>query len=215
VPVVSAKGLLVRLGAYVVPYTPAQRWADVGLGCTSLLFWNYAMRHRRAGPWYGIVRGMDFVMIGTNAVVSTFATSWMASARAGVATSAALASHFVASGGLRRPNAYRTHVHLCALSAVACVVRVFRAPSRDDRWLLVARAYGAIVCTALYYGRFRSVTTVQEFRAMPWWLPWVWHAHTAGSMFLHRVMLHGRSLGTHRDATAPVACASDGFFSSA
>jgi hypothetical protein len=46
-------------------------------------------------------------------------------------------------------------------------------------------------------------------------LPWVWHAHTAGSMFLHRVMLHGRSLGTHRDATAPVACASDGFFSSA
>ena len=185
------RGRRVTLGPLPLPYTPPQQCADVGLGLSSLLFWNYVMCHDTKGVHYGAVVGIDYAMIGTNVVVSSCTGEWAARPSACVGTAATLCAHYVHSNGLTKPAAFRAHVYLCAASLAACAWRRGCAPSTSVvvRWAWVIRIYTASVCTLFYYGCLRQVKTMEDFRRLKWWMPWVWHGHALASIVANRVLL--------------------------
>lgn len=187
------QGRRVTLGPLPLPYTLSQQCADVGLGLSSLLFWNYVVCHETPGGRYGAVVGIDYVMIGTNAIVSSCTGEWAARPSACVGTAATLCAHYVHSNGLTKPAAFRAHVYLCAASLAACAWRRGWAPSTSVvvRWAWAIRIYTASVCTLFYYGCLRQVKTMEDFRRLKWWMPWVWHGHALASIVANRVILMG------------------------
>ena len=187
------RGRRVTLGPLPLPYTLSHQYADVGLGMSSLLFWNYVMCHDTPGGRYGAVVGIDYVMIGTNVVVSSCTGKWASRPSACVGIAATLCAHYVHSTGLTKPAAFRAHVYLCVASLVACAWRrgCARSTSVVVRWAWTIRVYTAAVCTLFYYGCLRQVKTMQDFRRLKWWMPWVWHGHAVASIVANRVLLTG------------------------
>lgn len=186
------RGRAVTLGPLRVPYTLSQQCADLGLGLSSLVFWNYVMCHTVPGVRYGLVAGLDYVMIGTNAVVSSCTGEWASRPSACVGTAATLFAHYVRSTGLTKPAAFRAHVYLCMASLAACAWRHGRASATSVvRWAWAIRVYTSAACTLFYYGRLRHVKTVRDFRTLKWWVPWMWHGHAVASIVANRVLLMG------------------------
>lgn len=181
--------------AWLPPYTPAQQCADVGLGMSSVVFWNYVMCHNVPGLRYGLVAGCDYIMIGANAVVSSCTSDWASRPSAFVGTAGALAAHYVRCNGLQKPAAFRAHVYLCMTSLAACAWRRHRhchcAPPTGGRvrWAWAVRIYTTVVCTLFYYGRLRHIRSVHDFRKLKWWVPWAWHGHALASIVANRMLL--------------------------
>lgn len=188
-----AWGRRVTLGPLRVPYTLSQQWADMGLGMSSLLFWNYVMCHDMPGGRYGAVVGIDYVMIGTNVVVSSCTGKWASRPSACVGTAATLCAHYVHSTGLTKPAAFRAHVYLCMASLATCAWRrgCTSSTSVVVRWAWAIRVYTAAVCTLFYYGCLRHVKTMHDFRTLKWWVPWMWHGHAVASIVANRVLMMG------------------------
>lgn len=181
----------IDLHAIEFVYTPSQQCADIGLGLSSLLYWNYVMFHGTPGVHYGIVYGFDSVMIGTNAIVSTWPGPWFRTPLAFVHVASALALHYIRSNGISAPTTFRGHVYLCMLSVCACIWKRVQCPSSMNKTLWSIRLSTSVACTVVYYGCLRKLKSVQSFRRLPWWLPWMWHTVSAASAISNRAWMIG------------------------
>ena len=170
-------------------YTPSQHLADIGLGASSLVFWNYAMCHDEPGMQYALVRGMDYTMIATNAIVSTCTHPILRTKRAFFGTATAMFMHYVSSGGMRNPDHYKTHIYLCVGSFISCMYKFAQFP-QELYSAAVIRATTTVLCSWLYYRRFRKIHFVKDFRELPLWIPWLWHSLVIGSIYSNRLMMN-------------------------
>lgn len=162
--------------------TPAVRWSNAGLTVSTLLFWNYVMRQNKRGRWYSLLYAIDYAMIGTTAVTSTFphlfhrARDW-ATIVAGFG--GAMVMHVwvwgsVGGGPGNTLDSFRGHHYACMLSTL---VGIYRS-ARTGRWTpTLIRLYSTVVCTVVFYSTIHRVRRLEEYKGLMWWLPWVWHMH--------------------------------------
>ena len=152
----------------------ANRLATQGLTVSSLLYWNYVMHSKYKGKLYALVCALDYTMISTNAIVSTFPCAFrnndgVKRVMGGFAIDCI--RHYVTSGEM---NTYKLH-HACCV--VSTFVGVFRSIYTKNWSPILLRLYSTSVCSLIFYLALARMHSFKQLRCMPWYLPWMWHLH--------------------------------------
>lgn len=167
--------------------SPAMVASNIGLASSSLVFWNYVMHQTKRGRWYELIYGVDFIMVGTISLISTFPHTLHTVAHFGATASvfgATMVGHYLHNRSL---DGFRLHHYACVLSTVVGVLRSFRT----RRWTpTLLRTYSTLVCTLLFYSIIHNARDVSEYQQMAWWLPWMWHVHAAVCQWMSLEMAH-------------------------
>lgn len=185
---------------------PSVKLSNISLTASTFLLWNYVMQQNKRGRWYSFLYAIDYAMIGTAAVINTFPLH-LHSARhwALVVTGfgGAMMAHVM--GGMRgedgdiidgvQPNdacgyigadaphcsysentlhSFRGHHYALLLSTLMGMYRSVLT----GRWTpTLIRLYSTVVCAVIFYTTIHRVQQLEDYRALTWWLPWVWHMH--------------------------------------
>lgn len=152
----------------------ANRLATQGLTVSSLLYWNYVMHSKYKGKLYALVCALDYTMISTTAIVSTFPcafrdTGTVQRVMGGFAMDSF--RHYVTSGEM---NSYKVH-HACCV--VSTFVGIYRSVHTRNWSPILLRLYSTSVCSLIFYLALARMHSFKQLRRMPWYLPWMWHLH--------------------------------------
>lgn len=152
----------------------ANRWATNGLTASSLLYWNYVLHSKHKTTLYNIICALDYVMIGTNSLVSTF-PHVIKSKRDVIGVCCVFAMdtmrHYKVYRNIRT---YKMHQIFCVLSTFVGLVR----STHTRQWSpILLRMYSTMVCSCIFYLSLARMHSFKHFRRMPWYFPWLWHLH--------------------------------------
>ena len=158
------------------PNTEANQFATKGLTLSSILFWNYVMHCKYKDYVYKLVCGFDYMMISTTAITSTFpqqikhkSTTWCVMFLSGLDQ----LFYYYRYGDI---HSYNHHHHVCYVSTFISLYRSYVT----KKWMPICiRTYSTLVCTLLFYTSITHLQTIQSYRQVPWYLPWLWHFHAA------------------------------------
>lgn len=158
------------------PNTDANRFATTGLTISSLLFWNYVMHCKYKEIIYKTVCALDYMMITTTTLTSTFPKSLKTrkDAMCVMCTSALdQLFHYYRYGDTQF---YKHHHYVCYLSTAFGLYRSYISKQWMPTFL---RLYSTTICTLIFYTSIAHLKTIRNYRQVPWYLPWLWHLHAA------------------------------------
>lgn len=158
------------------PNTRANSFATKGLTLSSLLFWNYVMHCKYKESIYKLVCGFDYMMISTTAITATFPKQVKSKTDALCIMCLSgfdQLNYYYCNGNI---HSYHHHHYICYVSTFIALYRSYIT----KKWMPIClRTYSTIVCTLLFYKSIAHLETIQNYRQVPWYLPWLWHFHAA------------------------------------
>jgi hypothetical protein len=158
------------------PNTIANKYTTTGLTISSLLFWNYTMHCKYKSVLYQSVCALDYAMISSTAITSTFPLHFCTQKNAlcimllcGFDT----LRHCMWVGNI---HLYKHHHYLCYLSTLIGWYRSYVS----EHWMpTFVRMYSTCVCATIFFTSITHLKTLRNYRQIPWYLPWLWHIHAA------------------------------------
>ena len=174
------------------PNTDANQFATVGLTLSSVLFWNYVMHCKYKEGVYKCVCALDYLMIMTTTMTSTFPTLLKTkddAVRTMLLCGLDQLGYMYRCGNIQT---YNHHHYVCYMSTFIGFYRSYIS----KQWMpTVVRLYSTSICTLLFYTSISQLNTIHTYRQLPLYLPWVWHLHA--SLCQHTSI----ELAYHADAT--------------
>ena len=156
--------------------TEALRYTSFGLCMSSLLFWNYVMHSTQRKLQYHVVCALDYIMISTTAVISTFPNvlnNVHHTNKTFVFFLLDIVRYYVSYGTL---DNYNTHQMMCYLSTF---IGWYRSCLTLKWEPTILRVYSTTVCTLIFHLWITRRTTLSSYRNLSWYIPWLWHTHAA------------------------------------
>lgn len=154
--------------------TDANQLTTHGLSLSSLLYWNYVLRSKHRGRLYHFLCAVDYVMIATTTTVSSFPYSLHSISHFGGTVGVFILDnlrHYLQYGSMA---SYKNHQLTCFLSTGLALYRTWHVQAWSP---FLLRMYSSGVCSIIFYNSFSHIQTMQQFRNMAWYLPWLWHLH--------------------------------------